>query len=60
MLGYSIKEIPAVMHERKAGKGMHSGIIKPMKYMVIIMLSTLSIILRNRKHNYVMGKEKEI
>lgn len=60
MLGYSIKEIPAVMHERKAGNGMHSGIIKPMKYMVIIMLSTLSIILRNRKHNYVMGKEKEI
>ncbi|MDF2881613.1 MAG: hypothetical protein K0R54_2170 [Clostridiaceae bacterium] len=60
MLGYCVKEIPAVMHERKTGKGMHSGIIKPMKYMVIIMLSTLSIILRNRKHNYVMGKEREI
>lgn len=49
MQGFSIKEIPAVMHERKTGEGMHSGIIKPMKYMVLITLSTISIVLRNRK-----------
>lgn len=58
MLGYNIKEIPAVMHERKSGEGMHSGIIKPIKYMVIITLSTISIILRNRKSPYIIGKER--
>lgn len=51
MLGYTIKEIPAVMHERENGKSMHSGIIRPIKYMVIISLSTLSIILRSRKES---------
>ncbi|MEK6264557.1 MAG: glycosyltransferase family 2 protein [Clostridium sp.] len=58
MLGYNIKEIPGVMHERKTGEGMHSGIIKPMQYMVIITLSTISIILRNRKKSYVIGKTR--
>ena len=58
MLGYNIKEIPAVMHERKTGQGMHSGIIKPIKYMMLISLSTLSIILRNRKNSYIIGKER--
>lgn len=56
MQGYNIKEIPAIMHERKTGEGMHSGIIKPIKYMVIITLSTLSIILRNRKNSYGFRK----
>lgn len=58
MQGFIIKEIPAIMHERKAGAGMHSGILKPMKYMVIITLSTLSIILRNRKKYFARGKER--
>jgi glycosyltransferase involved in cell wall biosynthesis len=58
MQGFIIKEIPAVMHERKAGTGMHSGIIKPVKYMVIITLSTLSVILRNRKKTFASGKER--
>jgi glycosyltransferase involved in cell wall biosynthesis len=53
MMGFNVKEIPAVMHERKTGEGMHSGIIKPIKYMVLIMLSTFIIILRNRK-KYVL------
>lgn len=56
MLGYNVKEIPAVMHERKAGQGMHSGIIKPIKYMILIMLSTLSIMIRNK--SYYRGIEK--
>ncbi|GAA0178413.1 glycosyltransferase family 2 protein [Clostridium sediminicola] len=60
MKGYKIKEIPAVMYERKTGEAMHSGIIKPIKYMVLITLSTLSIILRNRKNSYVINKEREI
>jgi len=58
ILGYNIKEVPAVMHERQAGKGMHSGIIKPIKYMVLISLSTFSIILRNRKGHFAAGKER--
>lgn len=32
--GYRILQIPAVMHTRKSGKGMHTGIWKPAKYMV--------------------------
>lgn len=58
MKGYKIKEIPAVMHERKAGKGMHSGVIKPIKYMILITLSTLNIMLRNKKDSYFVGKER--
>lgn len=49
MQGYNIKEIPVVMHARKTGESMHVGIIKPIKYMVLITLSTISIILRNSK-----------
>ena len=56
MLGYSVKEIPAVMHERKAGQGMHSGVIKPIKYMILIMLSTLSIMIRNKNYYRVVEK----
>lgn len=58
MQGYNIKEIPAVMHERKTGEGMHSGIMKPIKYMVLMTLSTINIILRNRKNPYVIGEER--
>lgn len=58
MKGYIIEEIPAVMHERIRGESMHSGIIKPLKYMVIITLSTLNIILRNRKNPIVLEKRE--
>lgn len=49
MLGYTIVEIPAIMHERTTGESMHAGLLKQLMYMVIILLSTLSVILRNRK-----------
>ncbi|WBW98607.1 glycosyltransferase family 2 protein [Oceanirhabdus sp. W0125-5] len=58
MQGYNIKEIPAVMHERENGESMHSGLIKPIKYMVIMILSTFNIILRNRKSPHGIGKER--
>lgn len=48
LLGYKIKEVPAIMHARFQGESMHSGIIKPLKYMCIMMLSVLVAILRNR------------
>ena len=39
--GYRILQVPAIMHMRKSGKGMHAGLWKPLKYMV---RSTIAII----------------
>lgn len=46
MLGYRIVEIPSVMHEREAGESMHSGIWKPLLYMMIMPLSVLAVYFR--------------
>lgn len=48
MLGYRIVEIPSVMHERVAGESMHSGILKPLIYMMVMPLSVLAVYLRQR------------
>ena len=45
LLGYTIKEIPSVMYERTEGESIHSG-LKPIIYMFLMMLSTLTVILR--------------
>jgi glycosyltransferase involved in cell wall biosynthesis len=50
MLGYRIVEIPSVMHERTAGVSMHSGILKPLTYMMIMPLSITAIYIRARKN----------
>ncbi len=42
MKGFSYLEIPAVMHERKSGKSMHSGIFKPAYYMIFMVLSVVT------------------
>lgn len=47
--GYRIGEIPAVMHQREAGESMHSGIWKPIKYMIIMFISTIAAIGRAKK-----------
>lgn len=57
MMGYKIEEIPAKMYSRTSGESMHSGIFKPIAYMVIISLSTISIILRQRKDYYSLRKK---
>lgn len=49
--GYKIKEFPAIMHTRSQGIAMHTGIIKPIKYMSIMLLSVLAAILRNKGKN---------
>lgn len=49
LLHYRIREIPAVMHQRKAGQSMHFGIIEPICYMFIMVFSTCNVYLRNRK-----------
>lgn len=48
MLGFRVKQIPAVMHYRTEGTSMHSGIIKPIKYMARMTLSLIAVWLRIR------------
>lgn len=52
LLGFQIQEIPAVMHERKAGKSMHFGIIEPITYMLVMVFSTCNVYLRSKWHIY--------
>lgn len=49
LLNYRIREIPAVMHQREAGRSMHFGIIEPICYMFIMVFSTCTVYLRNHK-----------
>lgn len=46
--GYKIKEFPAYMVDRNVGVSMHSGIIKPFKYMIIITIATISVFIRKK------------
>lgn len=45
--GREIQEIPAIMHERKVGKGMHSG-LKPLGYMIRMAFSIPAVYIRER------------
>lgn len=49
LLGYQVREIPAVMHAREGGKSMHFGIIEPILYMFVMVFSTTNVYIRNRK-----------
>ena len=49
LMGYRIREVRSVMHLRTTGTSMHSGIIKPLLYMMMMPLSILSVYVRNRK-----------
>lgn len=49
LLGYKIEEFPAIMHERKAGVSMHTGLLKVGKYMVLMTLSSWNAYSRYRK-----------
>lgn len=57
MMGYKIEEVPAKMYARSSGTSMHSGIFKPIAYMVLMCLSTIIIILRQRKNYYRLQKK---
>lgn len=46
--GYRVREIPSVMHERVAGESMHSGIIKPLIYMMIMPISIFCVYRRDK------------
>lgn len=56
LLGYKIKEFPAIMHERTAGVSMHTGIFKVGKYMILMSLSTWNAYARHRKSERMKGR----
>lgn len=54
LLGFRVKEVPAVMHERKKGVSMHSG-IKPFFYMFRMLFSILAVWVRIRLYKTDLG-----
>lgn len=59
MLGFKIQEVPAKMYERQLGESMHSGIVKPIMYMILMSVSTIGIILRQKRNEYNFGYESD-
>lgn len=47
LLGYNIREIPAVMHLRSSGESMHSG-LKPIVYMIRMFISICAVWVREK------------
>lgn len=45
--GYKIEETPVIMKENNTGISMHSGIYKPMKYMVKVSYAIFFILIKN-------------
>ncbi len=45
LLGYRVREVPAVMYARENGKSMHSG-FKPVWYMLRMLFSMLTVVFR--------------
>lgn len=48
LLGYTVVQIPAVMHDRTDGTGMHTGIWKPIKYMVRSTIALVIVWMRTK------------
>lgn len=48
LLGFKVRQIPAVMHYRTEGVSMHSGVIKPMIYMIRVSLQIIAAWIRIR------------
>ena len=46
--GYVIREAPVQMRVRTDGQSMHSGIFKPIRYMVLVFYAIILILLRKR------------
>lgn len=49
LLGFNVFEVPAIMKERTEGISMHNGIIKPIKYMLIMPISILNTVIRIKR-----------
>ena len=46
LLGFTVVQVPATMHIRTEGEGMHSGFIKPVKYMIRSTIALLTVWIR--------------
>lgn len=44
--GYWMREVPAVMHERKTGVSMHSGLRKNIEYMFTVSLNIVVVVMQ--------------
>lgn len=51
--GYSVEEVSVRMRNREFGESMHGGIVKPIKYMVVMIYTILILIL-----NKLFGRRK--
>jgi len=58
LLGFTVEEIPAVMHARTEGVSMHSG-LKPIIYMFRMMYSIVAVWLRVKLYKADMGALNE-
>lgn len=58
LLGFKVKEIPAVMYARTEGVSMHSG-LKPIIYMFRMMFSIVAVWLRVKRYKMDMGALNE-
>lgn len=56
LLGYTIEETSSIMYERVSGESIHSG-LKPIFYMVLMILSTLTVILQ---YKYINTKKRKM
>ena len=54
LLGFRVEEIPAVMHIRREGVSMHSG-LKPMFYMFRMMFSMIAVWVRIKLYKVDVG-----
>lgn len=47
--GFAVTEIPSVMHARETGISMHSGVLKPALYMIIMSVSIFAVTVREKE-----------
>ena len=47
--GYALSEIAVSMRAREGGESMHGGILRPMRYMSLVLYTTVMMLLRARR-----------
>ncbi len=59
MKGFALMEIPVSMKNRTEGVSMHSGILKPVKYMILMLYSIFIIVLKQRRVKPLRGANSQ-
>lgn len=49
LLGFTVAQVPAVMHQRESGKSMHTGLLRQAFYMVHVTLSIQAVGIRQHR-----------